>query len=267
MTQEQVSEILDRVAMAYASCKSYRDSGESIDLSEGRLSSGTDQTPSFKFSTAFIRPRQFRFEFNFEMRGQAQDSGHNVAWQAGDSAHTWSKGRDEIQIFPNRISALRNSLSEPALSTLVLPHLLNRRKSRSELESRYGATTYGGELEFEGTACYRLEHGAPLDCWSGTERRLVYIEIASHLIRKTEDERVAVVPRMIDFYEGQIKNLEASNDDTADEVNTLETSVEHLRRGESRFFTIANRTTIYQPQLDCEIERETFEFKPPKDSG
>ncbi len=30
MTQEQVSEILDRVAAAYTGCSSYRDSGESV---------------------------------------------------------------------------------------------------------------------------------------------------------------------------------------------------------------------------------------------
>ncbi len=267
MTQEQVSEILDHVAMTYAKCSSYRDSGESTELGEVKLSPETRQTPFFKFSTAFVRPRQFRFEFNFETPGQVQSPGYNVVWQLGDSTSTWSKGNNKRQTYPNRTSALRHSLSESTLSAHVLPHLLNRRKSRSVLESHYGTTTYSGEHEFEGTACHRLEHCVPIDCWSGTERELVYIEISSHLIRKTGYEQVADAERMIDFFNARIETLEASNNDTAWEVNTLKTSVMNLRRGGAGFQTVSNRTTIYRPQLNCEIEREAFEFEPPSEAG
>ena len=68
-------DMLDRMATAYAGCKSYIDSGvvETVfDVPDGK-----QQTEVKPFTTAFVRPDQFRFEFTMKGGGD-QKAGARV---------------------------------------------------------------------------------------------------------------------------------------------------------------------------------------------
>ena len=62
-------EVLDRMAKAYATCATYRDTGT---VRVSHLSGGVEVSSERPFSTAFVRPDRFRFEFTARpVAGQA----------------------------------------------------------------------------------------------------------------------------------------------------------------------------------------------------
>ena len=76
------AQILGRVAEVYAHCKSYRDSGVVTTVFIQRWGNRTVEKP---FTTAFVRPDRFRFEYSVE--GQPMD--RFVIWAQGETVRTW----------------------------------------------------------------------------------------------------------------------------------------------------------------------------------
>ena len=72
-------QILDRMAKAYADCKTYRDSGVVKTLFVQDTGNRTDEKP---FKTSFVRPDQFRFEYKEETR-------RYIIWSKGKDVQTW----------------------------------------------------------------------------------------------------------------------------------------------------------------------------------
>src|SRR5262245_30622258 len=63
----KAQDVLDRMAKAYAGCKSYRDSGVVKTVFIEATGNRTVEKP---FTTAFVRPDRFRFEYKEEAGGQ-----------------------------------------------------------------------------------------------------------------------------------------------------------------------------------------------------
>ena len=73
-------QILDKMVSVYASCSSYRDKGQAKEVwRNGRVTLRP-------FSTAFIRPSQFRYEFQEESELRSSDY---VVWQSGATVKSW----------------------------------------------------------------------------------------------------------------------------------------------------------------------------------
>lgn len=79
-------QILDQVATTYATCKSYRDSGV-VTNDFGPHSAG-DHFPRHvdvkPFRTAFVRPDQFRFEYDAQIPEKPY-----IIWVKGSQVRTW----------------------------------------------------------------------------------------------------------------------------------------------------------------------------------
>src|SRR5438132_12536499 len=78
-------EILARVARTYAEAQSYRDTGlvRTVFISDDR----PDRTVEKSFKTAFIRPDDFRFEYD-----EKEDDGRDyryIIWRKGKEIQTW----------------------------------------------------------------------------------------------------------------------------------------------------------------------------------
>jgi len=76
-------QILDRMAKAYAECKSYRDSGVVKTVFVEKTGNRTVEKP---FTTAFVRSDRFRFEYK-EKRGNQQS--RYIIWSNGKEVLTW----------------------------------------------------------------------------------------------------------------------------------------------------------------------------------
>jgi hypothetical protein len=86
-TQMSASEVINRVTEIYSSCSTYLDEGqeEAKDVNYGgRVSHRT-------FTTAFVRPSNFRFE---ELLSQpSKEKVRFIAWQAGAEASVWPSAK------------------------------------------------------------------------------------------------------------------------------------------------------------------------------
>src|SRR5262249_45207002 len=73
----KAQDVLDRMAKAYAGCKSYRDTGVVKTVFVEATGNRTVEKP---FRTAFVRPDRFRFEYT-EKRGGRED--RYIVWRKG----------------------------------------------------------------------------------------------------------------------------------------------------------------------------------------
>ena len=98
----KAQDVLDRMAAAYAGCKSYIDSGvvETVfDVPDGK-----QQTEVRPFTTAFVRPDQFRYEFTMKGGGPAR---HFVVWRRDKDLQIWW----DFNLSDEQRKAYRKSLS------------------------------------------------------------------------------------------------------------------------------------------------------------
>jgi len=167
-------QIMDRTLSVYATCHSYVDEGEVRTIFQqpnGR------RTVSKPFSTAFVRPSDFRFEYK-ERRGEDEWNSY-IIWQGPESVKTWWSIKPGVQTPPNLSFALGaaagvSSGSSATVPTLLMPEMTmgNRIKSLSELRLI-------GEEELNGRNAYKME---------GTDFRnntvTLWVDSASMLIVK-----------------------------------------------------------------------------------
>jgi VWFA-related protein len=95
------AEILARVSLVYASCRTYSDEGETSTIipvrggNPGQLSRPLIE----RFSTAFVRPDAFRFEFHL---GPPQADRRLIVWKAGRLEKSYSPDRmDQNELSEN----------------------------------------------------------------------------------------------------------------------------------------------------------------------
>jgi outer membrane lipoprotein-sorting protein len=108
----KAQDVLDRMAAAYAGCKSYIDSGvvtTVFDTPDGKQRT-TEVRP---FTTAFVRPDQFRYEFSMKGGGPAR---HFVVWRKGKDVQIWWS----FNLSDEQRKAYRKSLSSALAGADVL---------------------------------------------------------------------------------------------------------------------------------------------------
>jgi hypothetical protein len=129
-------EIIDRSIAVYANCKSYVDEGEVKTIFYQANGSRTVIKP---FTTAFVRPYDFRFEYK-ELRGPQIWSDY-IIWKDAESVKTWWSIRPGVENPPSLSHALGaaagvSSLASSTVPTLLMPEtrIGNELKSLNELK-------------------------------------------------------------------------------------------------------------------------------------
>lgn len=115
----QAHEVLDRMAKTYGNCKTYRDSGvvKSV-LTFSVLGKQITEKP---FTTAFVRPDRFRFEF------KAMESGverRYLVWQGGNDVKTWWDVKPGVEKVESLGLALAGPTGVSGGSAHTIPALL-----------------------------------------------------------------------------------------------------------------------------------------------
>ena len=109
-------QILDKMVSVYASCSSYRDTGEAKEVVRE-----LDTTILRPFSTAFVRPSQFRYEFREDSRLRSIDY---VIWQNGASVKSWWTIRPEVRSYETLDEALAAAAGVSRGSSIDVPSML-----------------------------------------------------------------------------------------------------------------------------------------------
>lgn len=114
------TQILGRMATVYAQCKSYRDSGV---LKTVFIDDTGKRIDERRFTTAFIRPHRFRFEY--ELIRPAQQSRYRyIIWSNGRDVRTWWYVVQEIRQAESLGSALTAAAGVSGGLTMNIPALL-----------------------------------------------------------------------------------------------------------------------------------------------
>jgi outer membrane lipoprotein-sorting protein len=120
-------QILERTAEVYASCTSYSDSGMVKTLFITPRGDRMDVQP---FSTAFVRPDRFRYEFRDTFM-QSPERRH-IVWSQGQEVQTWTSLESKAKEAESLGLALAGAAgvsggSAHMIPSLILPELGGRR--------------------------------------------------------------------------------------------------------------------------------------------
>ena len=115
------AEILERMIGTYANCKTYQDSGEVTTAFSGSGPSFSNTKP---FSTAFVRPARFRFEFKSAFLPYDNHWQRYLVWADGAKTRTWWDVTPGIVESPSLESALAGATGVSGGSAQRVPAML-----------------------------------------------------------------------------------------------------------------------------------------------
>ena len=166
--------IMAQVKQTYAQCKSYRDSG--VVTTTFIESSGT-RTVKKPFTTAFIRPDRFRFEF--------REKDHSyIIMSKGNEVKTWWDIQPVIQKGKSLGMAIAAATGVSGGSAHTVPNLLMAEVIGGRIIADVAETKRLDDGKASGRDCYRIQ-GLSRD---GTSPSILWIEKGSFLLRKIDEQ-------------------------------------------------------------------------------
>jgi outer membrane lipoprotein-sorting protein len=145
-------EILDRMVSVYASCSSYEDAGK---VETHIFGQRVDSTQSKPFSTLFVRPSQFRFEFKEERLDGSTT--RYIVWQDGPVIKSWWTIRPETRTFETLNMALAGAAGVSGGSAVNVPSMLMGDLHDSHRIQTLTQLSLKGEEMVGGRTAYRIE--------------------------------------------------------------------------------------------------------------
>ncbi|HZF08689.1 MAG TPA: hypothetical protein VFE33_07875 [Thermoanaerobaculia bacterium] len=172
LTAEQ---ILARMAKTYAGCSSYRDAGEATTVFFQRTGKRTVKKP---FTTAFVRPDRFRFEFQDRV---GEEEWHRmIVWQQGGEVQSWWDLRPGVEHPASLDLGLAGATGVSGGSAHTIPRLLLPDRIEGWPLTALQEPKCLPDASFDGADCFRIEgkrRGDPMTLW---------IDKASFLVRRID---------------------------------------------------------------------------------
>lgn len=171
------NEVIRRMAEVYATCRSYRDEG-AVGMTFHEKSG--DRFEEKPFTTEFIRPSYFRFEYRTHFSADG-DWLRNFVWLEGGKAWTWlSSGSGRRKEASSLDRALAPATGASGGSAHRVPKLLMPAEITGRTLVEMKEPKLEGTEAIEGKSCYRLTGlYAPSD-----PRITIWIETDSFLLRR-----------------------------------------------------------------------------------
>jgi len=185
--EAKAAEILEDMAVVYRGCRTYRDTGVKTttylpDEEPGVPRAHTEKKP---FTTAFVRPNRFRYEFRERSRWDVIEHRYLI-WRDGAKVRKWwdiTPGVREIPSLGEAINAATGVSGGTAqyvpgylMPAEVKPWLMPTLRDLERIDDAY----LGSALCRRITG--RLHHGAPQD-----EDVTLWIDAKTHLLRRYEE--------------------------------------------------------------------------------
>jgi outer membrane lipoprotein-sorting protein len=166
----KAQDVLDRMAKVYAGCKSYRDSGV---VKTVFIQDANNHTVEKPFTTAFVRPDRFRFEYKEKQDGQER---RYLVWRKGKEVQTWWDIKPGIEKPESLDLALAGATGVSGVSAHTVPALLlpNEVGGR-RLTDMTGAKRIE-DAKLDKVDCFRIEGkyaDSPMTLWIDKKTFLV----------------------------------------------------------------------------------------------
>ncbi len=174
-------QILQKMATTYATCKSYRDSGV-VTNDFGPHAAG-DHFPRHvdvkPFRTAFVRPGQFRFEYD-----DSDPEKPYIVWAKAGEVRTWWYIKPGVESQPSLDDGIAGATGVSGGSAHTIPALLlPDRLTGAKLSAMTDLTRLPDET-LDGTPCFKLEGKYGF----GNQPRTVWFEKATFLHRRIAEQ-------------------------------------------------------------------------------
>jgi outer membrane lipoprotein-sorting protein len=148
----KAQDVLDRMAKAYASCKSYRDSGVVKTVFFGATGNFTAEKP---FATAFVRPDRFRFEYK-EKQGLGLENRY-IVWRRGKEVQTWWDIKPGVEKLDSLELALSGATGVSGGSARTVPALLLPKEVHGQRLTEITEVKRVEDAKLDKFDCFRLE--------------------------------------------------------------------------------------------------------------
>jgi outer membrane lipoprotein-sorting protein len=169
MTAQQ---ILAQMMTTYVSCKSYLDTGE---VRTVYLDARGRRTVVLPFSTAFIRPSSFRFEFR-SRRGEAEWEQY-IIWKQDDAVKSWWSIRPGIMTDRSFSMSVSGATGVSGKSSLTVPSMLMPDELRANPLKALTNLNLVGEEKIAGRDAFKIEgqdfRGNTTTLWIDKQRFLL----------------------------------------------------------------------------------------------
>lgn len=144
--------LLQRVAEVYVGCRSYRDSGvvKTIFITANR-----NRTVEKPFTTAFVRPDRFRFEYK-----EKKDDGEEyryIVWREGKKVQTWWDIRPGVEMEQSLGLALAGATGVSGGSAHTVPALLLPKEVGGRLLTDLTEAKRIEDAKLGKVECYRVQ--------------------------------------------------------------------------------------------------------------
>jgi outer membrane lipoprotein-sorting protein len=176
----EAGELLRAMAETYAACESYRDSGTVTTVFFTDRGKRTVRRP---FTTAFVRPDRFRYEF----RDRAgEDELHRyLVWRDGDDVRTWWDVRPGVQQPGSLVYALAGATGVSGGSAHMVPSLLSPDEMTPALVSGLRDLQVLEDAWLGSARCHRVSGSLP----GGRPATMrLWIDAESRLLRRIEQD-------------------------------------------------------------------------------
>jgi hypothetical protein len=180
-------EIVNKMMDVYATCNSYMDEGQ---VSTLFIQKNGNRTVNRPFTTAFVRPSEFRYEFK-DRRGENEWNNYIISMKENDVKTFWSI-KPDMPNPENLRMAIAGATGISGGSANTVPGMLmpdvfgyNEFKMLSQLQ-------LAGEEQVEGAATYKLEgtdsRGDKVSFWVDKEKLLLLKIYEARKIKDFETE-------------------------------------------------------------------------------
>lgn len=171
--KEKVSakEILDRMVSVYGSCKSYMDKGE---VKEFR----SNAAPIVRkpFTTAFVRPSLFRFEFTEDSHIRTRPHSF-VVWRDGVSIRSWWSIKPETIYYETLKEPIARATGVSSMSAVIVPSMLFQNFGDRQVVQSLTELTLVREEKVSGRQAFRIQGTSviktPVTIWIDKETFLL----------------------------------------------------------------------------------------------
>jgi len=174
----EAREVVDRMANVYATCASYRDKGFVTDTFFRKGSTEVEKTP---FSTAFVRPDRFRFEYRDQFPSSARWYRHIIHSDASGT-RTWGDPCESGVVQEKSLElAIGGFAGVSGGSSDRVPSMLLPSKDSCGATDLFQLKRLPDE-NLDGAACYRIEGMNDLG-----EVESLWIDQQSMLLRRIDE--------------------------------------------------------------------------------
>jgi outer membrane lipoprotein-sorting protein len=167
----KAQDVLDRMAKAYAGCKSYHDSG---DVKTVFVLADRNLTVEKPFTTAFVRPDRFRFEYN-EKDGGGQERRY-IVWRKGKEVQTWWDVKPGVEKPESLNLTLAGAAGVSGSSAHTVPALLLPKEVEGRRLTDMTEAKRIADAKLDKVDCFRIEGkfgGNPTTLWIDQKTFLV----------------------------------------------------------------------------------------------